>query len=518
VLSLPRLPKVENGKLLSILDGEWGAFVMLLRDLLAPLLPVSVMGEDSLEITGLTADSRKVKPGNLFICLPGFTVDGHAYAAKAVEQGAVAVLAEKDVDVPATVVRVPDTRRAMAMLADRFYGSPTRDLKLIGVTGTNGKTTTTHLIDKILRDQQKRTGLIGTIHMRIGDVYEELKNTTPDALELQQSFRRMRDIGTEYAIIEVSSHALELGRVRGCDVHTAVFTNLTQDHLDYHKTMENYRFAKSLLFSQLGNSYDPNRLKTAVLNADDDASHLYATVTPARVITYGIDRPADVRAEEIEITSRGTSFTVHSFAGSARLNLQLMGKFNVYNALAAIAVTLAEGVPLDDIKTSLEEIPGVSGRFESVYAGQPFTVLVDYSHTPDSLENALVTVKEFAKGRIFCVVGCGGDRDRTKRPIMAQIATKYADVTVLTSDNPRSEDPQAIIDDMLAGLTDVPPERYTSLVDRREAIRFAVSHAEENDVILIAGKGHETYQIINGQVLPFDDREVAREAIAELRD
>jgi UDP-N-acetylmuramoyl-L-alanyl-D-glutamate--2,6-diaminopimelate ligase len=490
---------------------------MLLRDLLAPLLPVSVMGEDSVEITGLTADSRKVKPGDMFICLPGFTVDGHAYAAKAVEQGAVAVLAEKEVDVPATVVRVPDTRRAMAMLADRFYGSPTRELKLIGVTGTNGKTTTTHLIDKILRDQQKRTGLIGTIHMRIGDVYEEVKNTTPDVLELQRSFRRMRDVDTEYAIIEVSSHALELGRVRGCDVHTAVFTNLTQDHLDFHKTMENYRFAKSLLFAQLGNSYDPNRLKTAVLNADDEASKLYATVTPARVITYGIDRPADVRAEEIEITSRGTSFTVHSFAGSARLNLQLMGKFNVYNALAAIAVTLAEGVPLADIKTSLEEISGVTGRFETVYAGQPFTVLVDYSHTPDSLENALVTVKEFAKGRIFCVVGCGGERDRTKRPIMAQIATKYADVAVLTSDNPRSEDPQAILDDMLAGLTDVAPDRYTSIVDRREAIRFAVSQAEENDVILIAGKGHETYQIINGQVLPFDDREVAREAIAELR-
>jgi UDP-N-acetylmuramoyl-L-alanyl-D-glutamate--2,6-diaminopimelate ligase len=500
---------------LSILVGEWGAIVMLLRDLLVPLLPVRVTGDDSLEITGLTADSRKVKPGTLFVCLKGFTVDGHMFAAKAVEQGAVAILAEEDVDVPATVVRVPDTRRAMAMLADRFYGSPTRELKLIGVTGTNGKTTTTHLIDKILRDREKKTGLIGTIHMRIGDQFEELKNTTPDAIDLQQSFRRMRDIDTEYAIIEVSSHALELGRVRGCDVHTAVFTNLTQDHLDYHKTMENYRYAKSLLFSQLGNSYDPNRPKTAVLNADDEASKLYATVTSARVITYGIDQPADVRAEEIEITSRGTSFTVHTFAGSIRLNLRLIGKFNVYNALAAIAVTLAEGVQLSDIKASLEAVTGVSGRFESVDAGQPFTVVVDYSHTPDSLENALVTVKEFAKGRIFCIVGCGGDRDRTKRPIMAQIATKYADLAVLTSDNPRSEEPQAILDDMLAGLADVATDRYTTFVDRREAIRFAVSQAQENDVILIAGKGHETYQIIKGQVLPFDDREVAREAILE---
>ncbi|QQE75893.1 UDP-N-acetylmuramoyl-L-alanyl-D-glutamate--2,6-diaminopimelate ligase [Brevibacillus composti] len=487
---------------------------MLLRDLLAPLLPVKVTGEDSIEITGLTADSRKVKPGCLFICLPGFTVDGHQFAAKAVEMGAVAVLAEKDVDVPATIVRVPDTRRAMAMLADRFYGSPTRTLKVIGVTGTNGKTTTTHLIDKILHDQQKQTGLIGTIHRRIGEVTEEMKNTTPDALELQESFRRMLDIGTEYATIEVSSHALEMGRVRGCEIHTAVFTNLTQDHLDYHKTMENYRHAKSLLFAQLGNVYDPKRLKTAVLNADDEASALFATVTPARVITYGIDKPADVRAEEISISTQGTSFVAHTFAGSIRLSLKLMGKFNVYNALAAMAVGLAEGIPLAEIKSSLEQVQGVNGRFEAVNAGQPFAVLVDYSHTPDSLENALTTIREFAKGKVFCVVGCGGDRDKTKRPIMAQIATKYADLAVLTSDNPRSEEPEAIISDMLAGLAETAPERYTSIVDRREAIHHAVSQASEGDVILIAGKGHETYQIIKGEVLSFDDREVAKEAIA----
>jgi len=251
-----------------------------------------------------------------------------------------------------------------------------------------------------------------------------------------------------------------------------------------------------------------------VLNADDDASELYATVTPARVITYGIDRAADVRATDIEITSKGTSFTAHTFAGSVRFNLRMMGKFNVYNALAAIAVTLAEGIKLEEIKASLEAVAGVNGRFEAVEAGQPFAVLVDYSHTPDSLENALMTVKEFAKGRVFCVVGCGGDRDRTKRPIMAQIATKYADMTVLTSDNPRSEEPQAIIDDMLAGLASVSKDRYTSVVDRREAIRHAVSLAKAEDVILIAGKGHETYQIIKSEVLPFDDREVAREAIA----
>lgn len=466
-----------------------------------------------MEITGITADSRKVKPGDLFICLRGFTVDGHAFAAKAVEQGAVAVLADCELEVPATVVRVPDTRRAMAMIADLFYGSPTRELKVIGVTGTNGKTTTTNLIDKILRDYQKKTGLIGTIHMRIGDQVEEVKNTTPEALELQRSFRRMRDAGAEYAIIEVSSHALQMGRVRGCDVHTAVFTNLTQDHLDFHKTMDNYRFAKSLLFAQLGNEYRLDRLKTAVLNADDSSSQLFAEVTPARVITYGIDRPADVRAQQVRISRQGTSFQVQTFAGSITLNLRLMGKFNVYNALAAIAVALVEGVPLEAIKASLEQVKGVNGRFEPVDAGQDFTVIVDYSHTPDSLENALMTIKEFAQGRIFCVVGCGGDRDRGKRPIMAQIATKYADISVLTSDNPRSEDPEAIIDDMIAGLAQVPVDRYLRIADRSEAIQYAVSQAKANDVILIAGKGHETYQLIKDQVLPFDDREVARAAI-----
>ncbi len=501
------------------LDGKWGAIVMLLKDLLFPLLLVRTVGDDNIEITGMTADSRKVKEGYLFVCLPGFTVDGHDFAQKAAEQGAVAVLTERELLLPASVAQVivPDTRRAMALVADRFYGSPTRQMKLIGVTGTNGKTTTTHLIDRILRDQAKKTGLIGTIHMRIGDEVEEVKNTTPDVLELQHSFRRMLDIDTEYAIIEASSHALEMGRLRGCDVHTAVFTNLTQDHLDYHVTMENYRFAKSLLFAQLGNQYDVKMMKTAVLNADDEASELFAKVTPARVVTYGIDKPADVRAEQIQITSRGTSFVVQSFAGSIAMNLQLIGKFNVYNALAATAVALAEGISLEEIKRSLEAVQGVNGRFEAVVAGQDFAVLVDYSHTPDSLENALVTVKEFAQGRIFCVVGCGGDRDRTKRPIMAQIATKYADISVLTSDNPRSEEPASIIADMAAGLTGVEENRYVQIVDRREAIQYAIRHAQPNDCILIAGKGHETYQIIKNEVLPFDDREVAKEAIAALK-
>ncbi|MGD8190023.1 UDP-N-acetylmuramoyl-L-alanyl-D-glutamate--2,6-diaminopimelate ligase [Brevibacillus ginsengisoli] len=491
---------------------------MQLKELLAPLLLVQVSGDDNRTITGISMDSRKVKPGDLFICLTGFTVDGHVYAEQAVAKGAVAILSERKLDVNATVAIVPDTRRAMAIVADLFFQSPTKALKLIGVTGTNGKTTTTHLIDKILSDQKKRTGLIGTIHMRIGEVYEEVKNTTPDVLDLQGAFGRMREIGTEYAIIEASSHALDMGRLRGCNFHTAVFTNLTQDHLDYHETMESYKQAKSLLFSQLGNDYDVQTMKTAVLNADDPASELFARVTAARVITYGIENKADVSATDIRVTSKGTSYTLHTFAGTTQLNLQLIGKFNVYNTLAAVATALAEGISLADIKQSLQEVKGVNGRFEAVDAGQHFTVIVDYSHTPDSLENALGTVKEFAQGKVFCIVGCGGDRDKTKRPIMAKIATNYADLTVLTSDNPRSEEPMAILRDMEEGLKDVASDKYVSLVDRREAIQYAVSQAQENDVILIAGKGHETYQIIKGEVLPFDDREVARTSILSLKE
>ncbi|MGD7664244.1 UDP-N-acetylmuramoyl-L-alanyl-D-glutamate--2,6-diaminopimelate ligase [Brevibacillus laterosporus] len=488
---------------------------MLLRELLAPLLVSHIKGDDQVVITGITADSRNVKPGDLFICLSGFTVDGHEFAAQAVEKGAIAIIAEHEIEVDKTVVIVPDSRRAMAFLADRFFGSPSQKLKLIGVTGTNGKTTTTHLIDRILTDQQKKTGLIGTIHMRIGDQIEKVKNTTPDMIDLQSSFRRMLDIHTDYAIMEVSSHALDMGRVHGCDYHTAIFTNMTQDHLDYHKTFDNYRQAKSLLFAQLGNSYDQQSLKTAILNADDEVSKYFAHVTPARVLTYGIDQPADVRAVSIRVTSAGTSFTVQSFAGVATVNMKLMGKFNVYNALAAIAATLVEGVPLAAIIKSLEGIPGVDGRFEPVSLGQDYAVIVDYSHTPDSLENALVTAKEFVTGQLICVAGCGGNRDRTKRPIMAQIATKYADYSVLTSDNPRFEEPEAILADMVGGIQNVDQKRFTTIVNRREAIFHAISQAKPGDCVLIAGKGHETYQESKGEIFPFDDREVAKEAIHE---
>lgn len=501
---------------------------MNLHEMLESLIIKKVIGTDNYQdqspdvhITGLEMDSRKVRPGDLFICVPGFTVDGHDYAQIAVDQGAVAVLTERELSLAGDAIQivVPDTRRAMAILADLFYGRPTQQLKLIGVTGTNGKTSTTHFIERILRDAGYRTGLMGTMYRIIDGKKEEVKNTTPDILELQRAFRRMVDCDTDYAIIEVSSHALQLGRVRGCDFHTVVFTNLTQDHLDFHKTMENYQVAKSLLFSQLGNRYEDREQKAAVLNADDPVSHTYAEITSAQVITYGIKNEADVMAADIKMSGRGTQFLLKTFAGEAEVNTPLIGTFSVYNALAAAAVCLAEGLSVSQIASALSQLEGVGGRFERVDEGQDFTVIVDYAHTPDSLENVLKTARQITEGKLTCVVGCGGDRDRTKRPLMAQIAVNYADHAIFTSDNPRSEDPQFIIDEMVQGVvTDQEakaeePAPFTTIVDRKSAIHHAVQRARSGDTILIAGKGHETYQVIGNQVYPFDDREVAREAI-----
>ncbi len=465
-------------------------------------------------ISSIEMDSRQVKDGSLFICIEGYTVDGHDYASLAVQSGAVAILAEKPVNVDIPVIYVQDTKRAMAILANVFYDHPTTKFSLIGVTGTNGKTTTTHLIEKILKDANKKTGLIGTMYMKIADETYETKNTTPESLSLQQIFSEMVEKNVDTAIMEVSSHALHLGRVRGCDFNIAVFTNLTQDHLDYHETMEAYRNAKGLLFAQLGNTYNNLNKKIAVLNNDDLASKEYEKMTAAQIVTYGIDQQSDITASNIQITAQGTSFDVDAFGTKASVALKMIGKFSVYNALAAMAACLVDGVSLELIIASLEEVEGVSGRFEPVDAGQPFTVVVDYAHTPDSLENVLRTVREFAKGDIYVVVGCGGDRDKTKRPLMAKIASELGDFAILTSDNPRSEDPKQIILDMEKGILD--KQNYTSIIDRRAAITHAVTQAKTSDVIVIAGKGHETYQTIGTETHFFDDRVVAAEAIKEL--
>jgi UDP-N-acetylmuramoyl-L-alanyl-D-glutamate--2,6-diaminopimelate ligase len=490
---------------------------LLLQELIAPILLKKVIGSvEGIEITGITADSRSVGPGMMFIALRGATVDGHDFVEQAVSKGAAAVVVEQEMEgiiAPQIVVR--STRAAISVLASVFYGHPSKQMKVIGVTGTNGKTTVTHLIDRILTDNGHVTGLIGTIKKRIGNKEFDVVNTTPEALELQETFRAMKDIGTEYPIMEVSSHAVELKRVAGTDFHIAVFTNLTQDHLDFHGTMENYRIAKGKFFAQLGNTFtsDVSTNKYAVINIDDPSAEYFLGQCAVQTVTYGIKNDADVRATDVKIEAEGAAFRIESWAGSIDLQLQMTGTFAVYNALAAAAVCLCEGIPLEKIKPSLEAVSGVPGRFERVLAGQPYTVVVDYAHTPDSLENVLRTIREFAKGKVYTVVGCGGDRDRTKRPKMAKIAVDYSDLTVLTSDNPRTEDPEQILDDMEAGLHDVARERYVRLTDRTEAIRFAIGKAIEGDVVLIAGKGHETYQIIGKTKYHYDDREIAAKAI-----
>ncbi|USK36230.1 UDP-N-acetylmuramoyl-L-alanyl-D-glutamate--2,6-diaminopimelate ligase [Bacillus sp. F19] len=485
---------------------------MKLQTLLSQLQNMKLNVNENPEILSIEMDSREVKEGSLFICISGYTVDGHDYAEQAVSRGASAVLSEKPLSLPVPVIIVNNTKKAMALLADTFYGQPTHKLHLIGVTGTNGKTSTTHLIEKILQNSSQTTGLIGTMYIKIGDEQLSVKNTTPESLTLQKTFGTMVDKGVSHAIMEVSSHALHMGRVHGCDYDVAVFTNLSQDHLDYHQTMDSYRAAKGLLFSQLGNKFDQKKPKTAVLNGDDPASAEFMNMTAAHILTYGIDTECDVMAKNIAMSPSGTSFDLLTPHGSEKVNMKLIGKFSIYNALAAAAASLASNVPLSVIVATLGDIEGVRGRFEVVDGGQDFSVIVDYAHTPDSLENVLSTVKQFVLGKTFVVVGCGGDRDRTKRKIMAQIAVKYADEPIFTSDNPRSEDPIAILNEMEDGVRG---EYYHSIENREKAIYFAVSHASPGDVILIAGKGHETYQQIGTQIFDFDDREVALKAIKE---
>lgn len=466
----------------------------------------------NININTLQMDHREVKQGDLFICIKGFTVDGHQFAKQAYENGAIVVVAEKKLEDHIPTIVVPDTKRALALLAATFYNYPTNKFKLIGITGTNGKTTITYLLEKIYQTYGLKTGLIGTIQMKIGHKAFPIKNTTPDALRLQQSFANMVEQDVDVVMMEVSSHALDLGRVYGANFDIALFTNLSQDHLDYHKDMNDYLRAKTLLFTGLGTGYDGEHKKYAILNADDISSETIAKSTAQPIVTYGLNERANIYATNIKITHLGTQFDVITPKGTMHIHSQLIGKFNIYNMLAAITVAYVENIPFDIIKTALESISGVDGRFERVDAGQDFAVIVDYAHTPDSLENVLETIKEFAEKKVYVVVGTGGDRDRSKRPLMANIAIQYGDLAIFTSDNPRTEDPKAILNDMTEHLT---VNNFEVIENRRDAIYRAVNLAAEGDIILIAGKGHETYQEINGVRYDFDDRIVAREAIEE---
>lgn len=460
------------------------------------------------DIKGLSYNSKLTKPGDIFICIRGEASDGHEYAQTAVEKGAAALFCEEELPVDVPQIIVNDTKRTMAMIAAAFYNEPSKQINLIGVTGTNGKTTVTHLIQRILEENNEKCALIGTLGYKLSsaDNYKEAKHTTPQPPELQKDLRIMADDGIKNVVMEVSSHSLEQNRVGCCDFDGAVFTNLTQDHLDYHITMKNYFKAKALLFENL------KKGAFAVINIDDEYSKDFIEVIPkdVNIITYGVKNNADVKAENVDFSVDGASLTVKFFSKSEKMNLHLNGMFSVYNALAAFSAGLAMNIDYKTIINALENTKSVAGRFEIV-SKKPL-VIVDYAHTPDGLENVLKAAKELTpeNANLICLFGCGGDRDTTKRPKMGKIADELSDKVIVTSDNPRSEDPQLIISDIMAGIKTVDNKRIFVESDRREAIKFLKTVSNPEDVIVIAGKGHEDYQILKNETIHFDDREEAR--------
>ncbi len=485
---------------------------------LAALLPgARIVGDAQTEITSIERDSRRAREGTLFACIVGAHVDAHSFIPDVARAGARAVLTERasvDVPVGVAVLYVPNLEKALDTIVPFFYDYPARAMRVVGITGTNGKTTTSYLVRAILRHAGHRVGLIGTIQAMIEDEVLPTSNTTPDIIVLQQMLAEMRTRGMDTVVMEVSSHALALGRVAGIEFDTAVFTNLTQDHLDFHKTMENYARAKAHLF-ELVSAPGAKEGKTAVLNADDAASETMRAYTRCPIITYGVDHPADLTAQDVQLACDGMELTLmHGGKRLFHLHTGITGLFNVHNVLAAVGASLAEQVAATDIAAALTAFTGVPGRFELVREGQDFAVIVDYAHTPDGMENVLRTARAVTKGHIIAVFGCGGDRDRTKRPIMGRIGAEMADIAILTSDNPRTEDPTTIVDEVERGVLPVIGDKpYEKIVDRRTAIFHAIGRAQAGDTVVILGKGHETYQILKDGTIHFDDREQAREAI-----
>ena len=451
-----------------------------------------------------------------------FLFDGHRFISQAVNAGAKAILTTREtVEVPAgvAILRVPDLNKALDTIVPYFHDYPARSMRIIGITGTNGKTTTSYITRAILRAAGYRVGLIGTIQIMIEDEVYPIHNTTPDVVELQHTLAIMRDKGMDYVVMEVSSHALDQDRVAGIEFDTAVFTNLTQDHLDYHKTLENYMLAKAKLFDKVSEAGVKNG-KTAVDNIDDAAGKVMLEHAKCRHITYAIDKKADLRATAINVLASGANFTLNNEAfGKMPLKLHITGIFNVYNVMSAVGAALAENIESAVIAKVLQEFTSVPGRFELVKAGQDFSIIVDYAHTPDGVENVLKTARKIAKKKISAVFGCGGDRDRTKRPIMGRLAAELADVVIATSDNPRSEDPEFILNEVETGVKEkIGNKQHEKIVDRRQAIFRAVALAQTDDIVVILGKGHENYQILKDKTIHFDDKEVAREAVAACKE
>jgi UDP-N-acetylmuramoyl-L-alanyl-D-glutamate--2,6-diaminopimelate ligase len=466
-----------------------------------------IKGNKECDINEIRYDSRNVKKGDLFICIQGFKTDGHKYIDDVVDKEANAVVIDKELDKydkNITYIKVADSRKAMAVLAKNFFKNPLKKIDLIGVTGTNGKTTTTYLIKEILNQSGYKTGLIGTIEVFNGEESINASRTTPESLDIYRYLAEMRDKGVEYTVMEVSSHALALNRVDTMEFKAAVFTNLTQDHLDYHKTMDRYAAEKAKLFKKLKSD------GAAIINNDDEYAQLFKDTTQQDIITYGIEKNSELQPNEIELSLEGVKFTLNDL----KYNLNLTGKFNIYNSLAAVGVAISLGIKEELIKNSLESIKGIPGRFETINLEQNFTVIVDYAHTPDSMINVLSAVQHFEHNDIIVVFGCGGERDKKKRPIMGEIAVKNSDYVVVTTDNPRSEVPETIIEEIVEGIQESKYNTpYIVEVEREDAIYEAINKAKKGDVVVIIGKGHETYQVFADKTIDFNDKAVAKAAI-----
>jgi len=455
-------------------------------------------------IAGLAHDSRKVENNFLFVAISGYESDGHVFIKQAVSNGAKAVIVEKDVErVDIPVIRVQNSRRILAELANRFYDEPAKQLRMIGVTGTNGKTTVSYLLESIFKQARDEVGLIGTLEYRWKSKKQTAARTTPDALQLQQILKEMKDDGVNTVVMEVSSHALAMDRVWAMPFQVAVFTNLSRDHLDFHDSLESYRKTKSILFQMV----DPSGV--AVLNGDDPAGQALAKVSQAKTVTYGFQINADYQIKSITANWDSTTFSLQAKKSRWRITSPLCGEFNTMNSAAAAVVGIEIGLDSQIIQKGIQKVQGVPGRMESIQSSKGFGVVVDYAHTPDALENVLKTVRLLTKEKVIVVFGCGGDRDPGKRMQMGQAASDFADEIIVTSDNPRSEDPEKIINEIFLGIS--PGKRIEKIIERKEAIHSALERALPGDTVLIAGKGHETYQEIQGKRFPFDDRMVVKE-------
>jgi len=483
---------------------------MLLASLIEGLNTTCIKGDVNVEISGIAYDSRKVKNGSLFICIIGSKVDGHEYISEAIKNGAKALLVQKNMVAPhdITVIGVDNARYALAFVSDVFHGHPSRRFNLIGVTGTKGKTTITYMLKSILEAEKHKVGLIGTIANRIGDEVLYTERTTPESYDLQVLFSEMAEKSMDSVVMEVSSQGLALNRVSCCDFDIGVFTNLSRDHIgpNEHTNFEDYLQAKMKLFEVC---------KSGLVNIDSEYGKRVLENAKCDVLTFGIDNDAEIRAFDIIKHSDSVEFELASPWYNGKIRVRIPGKFSVYNALGAIGACGLMNISIDSIRTGLESI-SVPGRAEVVEIDKDFTIIIDYAHTPDSLENILTTVKDYVNGGLICLFGCGGDRDRAKRAIMGEISGNIADFTIITSDNPRTEEPAAIVRDIEEGIKRT-KGKYMIIVDRREAIRYAIAGAQPGDVIVLAGKGHETYQTFKDKTIHFDEREVVREVIEDLK-